>query len=134
MLSVALICSIAGYDDPPPCDPLAVAQYPPRVNPKFTKLTLIAGHDVRLGEPEEDVVPAASTFQGDDLEDITDDEDAAITEITKRGLDYPTLKQIETDRTCQGLGPAGECGNTALCANADTWPDSGLMTSLGAHL
>lgn len=116
MLDLALICSIAGYDDPPICD---ITQSPPRVNPKYPKLTLIAGQDLRLGVPENDVVVTATTLQQGDLQAITDDLDAAVVEVSKRGFDYPSLKQIMTDRTCQGLGSAGEYVSMQMCANAD---------------
>lgn len=110
MLWSAFICSIAGYDDPSTCNVLDVTTRPPQVNPKYRKLTIIAGQDERLhdeGGGDRDIVPAATTYQ--ELEDeITDDEDAAITEITKRGLDYPGLVQIINDRGCDALGPAGK--------------------------
>lgn len=54
-----------------------------------------------------------TTFQ-----DYGENDDKAFTQFYKRGFDYPSLEEIFTLRTCQGLGPS----------------DSGLMTTVGAHL
>lgn len=92
------------------CKVLDVTKGPPRVNPKYRKLTIIAGRDGRLHDEDDDgnpdIVPAASTYQ--DLDDIFDDADPAITEVTRRGLDCPGLVQIINDRGCDALGPAGK--------------------------
>jgi len=125
-----MICAVAGYDDPSRCNPLAITQDPPRLNPRYRKLTIWAGHHPDLPDPgddpgsdpeedpEGDITVAATTFQLDEVDGILDDRNAAICRVSKRAFDYPTLKQIINDRTCEKLRPA----------------DSGLMTSLGAHL
>lgn len=93
----------------------------PISNVHMQDLTIIAGRatDDEVPPSEQpdldnpDLEIAATTFQ-----DLGPEENKAYTQLYKRAFDFPTLDDIFTKRTCDGLGPY----------------DSGLMTSLGAHL
>ncbi|KAK5078570.1 hypothetical protein LTR64_003016 [Lithohypha guttulata] len=92
-------------------------------NPKLDGLTYSVGkypgiedHDRNF---EHDAVYAATLYQDILTEyNIGNTDDAAIMEIHRRAFDFPNIEDIFENRGCQALGAA----------------DSGLMTTLGAHI
>lgn len=118
ILRSEIFCNIAGIENPEKCD---ITTMNPITNVHMQDLTIVAGlatpNEIPSSEQPDLINPDlelfATTFQ-----DRGPGDTKAFTQLYKRAFDYPSLKDILTKRTCDGLGPY----------------DSGLMTSLGAHL
>lgn len=113
-----IFCNIAGIDDYRTCD---LKTQSPIANIHMQDLTIIAG----MAQPDEVPPEEQPNLDDEDLEifcttfqEYGPGDDKTYTQMYKRSFDFPTLKDIFTKRTCSGLGQY----------------DSGLMTSLGAHL
>ncbi|KAK5939388.1 hypothetical protein PMZ80_008692 [Knufia obscura] len=119
-LPQSVICSIAGIYDPSAHTPEGIIAGDPIINPKYAKLSIVAGYsDLLPDDARGDTTGiSATTFRqlssGYDIPGKDDND--AITEVYIRAFDYPSNDQIRDVRTCRGLGEF----------------DSGLMTSLGA--
>lgn len=113
-----IFCNVAGIENPKSCD---LSTMSPIINVHMQDLTIIAGvarsdevppsEQPNLINPDLDIF--CTTFQ-----DKGPNKDKAYTQFYKRAFDFPSINDIFTQRTCYGLGQY----------------DSGLMTSLGAHL
>lgn len=121
MLGTVAFCNIAGIEDYKTCD---LSTQGLNTNPILKDLTIIAGKARPEEVPPEDQ-PDLEDGEGDELDifcttfqNYGENDDKAFSEYFRLAFDFPSLDEIFTLRTCAGLGPT----------------DSGLMTSLGAHM